>query len=582
MGRVLRVGALNPHRLAVGAIAAGVFVFTWLLRFNDPNGSFAGLTDDHFFYVVRGWQILFGDLPVRDFVDHGAPLHFYVAAAVQAAFGRGTLSELAFTTTMLAAGSALTFWLAARASGSIAAGVCGAAVHVSLFPRFYNYPKVIVYAAALPLLWWLADRPGRRPCFWLAVTTVVAFLFRHDHGVYVAAGVLLTLAVSGGLSWTARLRHALTYAALTILVLSPYLVFLQLNGGLVSYASQTTSWAARERDRTPVEWPGLFDYPNGVSEETQEVPRLLKPIWSVRDNSTAWWYYFELVLPVFGLIVALVSRDGFRPGWRRARVKVAIVALLGIILNVGFLRSPLEARLADPFVPHAVVLAWLVVALPAMFRAPGSWAPRLAPWRPALATALATVAIPMGFVLATTVTDDVYDRLANAGLTEGPRQALRQAASVARSVSSDWQLETWKPRAERSPSITLAMYVNDCTSSDSRIFVSPYIPQVLALGRRAFAGGHADLRPGYFTTDRDQRLVLERLQRQLVPVALLATDGSLENFRRSFPLLTAYLDEHFEVGGTHVFDSRFAITLLVDKNARSERRFADLDWPCFA
>ena len=60
-------------------LAVGVFVVSWLFRFNDPGGSFAGLTDDHFFYVVRGWQILFGDLPVRDFVDHGAPLFYYVA-----------------------------------------------------------------------------------------------------------------------------------------------------------------------------------------------------------------------------------------------------------------------------------------------------------------------------------------------------------------------------------------------------------------------------------------------------------------------------------------------------------------------
>src|SRR5690606_33068946 len=63
------------------AIAGLVFGFSWLLRFNDPSGAFAGLTDDHFFYVVRGWQILFGELPVRDFVDHGAPGYFYVSAA---------------------------------------------------------------------------------------------------------------------------------------------------------------------------------------------------------------------------------------------------------------------------------------------------------------------------------------------------------------------------------------------------------------------------------------------------------------------------------------------------------------------
>ncbi len=67
----------------IGACSVGIFVASWLFRFNDPGGSFAGLTDDHFFYVVRGWQILFGDLPVRDFVDHGAPLYYYVSAAVQ-------------------------------------------------------------------------------------------------------------------------------------------------------------------------------------------------------------------------------------------------------------------------------------------------------------------------------------------------------------------------------------------------------------------------------------------------------------------------------------------------------------------
>ncbi len=113
------------RRVIVWAVAVGIFTFTWLLRFNDPGGSFAGLTDDHFFYLARGWQILFGDLPVRDFVDHGAPLYYYLGAAVQLIFGRGTLSEVAFSVTMLSLCAALAFWLAAEASGWIALGVAG-------------------------------------------------------------------------------------------------------------------------------------------------------------------------------------------------------------------------------------------------------------------------------------------------------------------------------------------------------------------------------------------------------------------------------------------------------------------------
>jgi hypothetical protein len=339
-------------------------------------------------------------------------------------------------------------------------------------------------------------------------------------------------------------------------LLAPYFLFVQLNGGVASYIAQTTSWAARERERTPMEWPRVF------------------------ENPTAWWYYLELLLPVLALVVVTLSRDGFRPGWPNARVKVAIVALLGILLNAGFLRTPLDARLADPSVPHAILIAWLAVALPAMFRAPASWAAPFLHWRMPVATAIAVVAAPMVFVVAANVTRDAYERAGNAGLTEGPRRTWQGAASVARALRADWQLETWTQRPDRSELITLALYLNACTRPDARILVQPYIPQVLALARRPFAGGHADLRPGFFTTDRDQLQILARLERQHVPIVLLATDDSLENFRESFPRITAYLDEHYTAAGAHVFDGRYGITLLIDKRERADRRFPPLGWPC--
>src|SRR5690348_9583597 len=182
------LGAFPPflRRAVTGVLAAGLFLFAWLYRFNDPSGSFAGLTDDHFFYLVRGWQILFGDLPVRDFVDHGAPLYYYVGAAVQWIFGRGTLSEIAFSVSVLALCASLTYWLAVEASGSILVGLTGAAFHILLLPRFYNYPKLLVYAAAIPLLWRFSDHPTWRKSAWIAVITAVGFLLRHDHGVFVA------------------------------------------------------------------------------------------------------------------------------------------------------------------------------------------------------------------------------------------------------------------------------------------------------------------------------------------------------------------------------------------------------------
>lgn len=568
--------------LLVLTTAAFVFGFVWLLRFNDPGGSFAGLTDDHFFYLVRGWQILYGELPVRDFVDHGAPLYYYIAAAVQQLFGRGTLSELAFSVTMIALGGALTFWLAARASGSILLGLLAAAIQAWLTPRFYNYPKILVYAAAIPLLWWFADRPGRWPRLWLAVATALAFLFRHDHGAFVGISVVVLVLALSHLSWRERVRHLAIYVLLTCALLAPYLLFIQANGGLVPYLQQASAWAARDRDRAPVVWPGLFDYPDGVSPEAESGSAVTRAVAAVRDNTAAWWYYLELALPVLALGVLLMSADAFRPGWAHAGPKILVVAALGVVLNAGFLRSPLGARLADPSVPHAILIAWLAAAIPAMFCRRESWTPTLRRWRVRLASITLAAAAPFVFVVGATLTHNVYDRLDSAALVERPGKPFQQAAHVGRALRAGWQLATWRDRPDRPALITLAMYLNACTPSGARVFVQPYIPQVLALARRGFAGGHADLRPGFFATDEAQTLTLERLRRQHVPIALLETGDSYENFRESFPLITAYLDQQYTVAATHVFDERFGITLLLNRDEKPGGRFAPLDWPCLA
>jgi hypothetical protein len=393
----------------------------------------------------------------------------------------------------------------------------------------------------------------------------------------VAAAFAALLLLVRDMPWKERARHAVLYGALTLALLAPYLVFIQLNGGVMSYVEQTSSWAARERRRTEIVWPGLFDYPNGVSEESQNTSALVRPMWVVRDNTTAWWYYFELALPLLALAVLATSRDAYRPTWVRAGPKVAVVAVLAMILNAGFLRSPLDARLADPSVPHAILIAWLAAALPAMFRMSQSWRPALQRWRIPLASAAVVAAAPFAFVLAATMTRDVYDRLDNSGLTEGVRSAFRHAASTARGVRTDWQ-RAIEEQENRSELFTLARYLNACTSPDARVFVQPYIPQVVALARRPFAGGHGDLRTGFFNTADAQALTISRLQRQQVPVALLGE--SPESYRKSFPLIGEYLQQRYDVAGTYVFDDRLPITLLIRKGMESHRRFEKLDWPC--
>jgi hypothetical protein len=559
------------------ALSVGIFIASWLFRFNDPGGSFAGLTDDHFFYVVRGWQILFGDIPVRDFVDHGAPLYYYVAAAVQVLFGRGTLSELAFSTTVLSASAVITFLLATRASGSIIAGLAACLLHVWLGPRFYNYPKVLIYAVAIPLLWRLADRPSPQLRVWLAVLTVIAFLFRHDHGVFVGLATAVLMLSIPELRFAERVRHLVIYGLLVLALVTPYFVFIQINGGLVSYFRQASAWAERDRAREPVVWPGLFDNPDGESDEAKAGSLVAK----VRDNGAAWVYYTEILLPFFALFVLAASRDGFRPKWPHAREKLAMVAVLGAALDAGFLRSPLEARLADPSVPLVILIAWLLVAVPRMLRSDGSLRPSVLParWVVRVAAALVVAAIALLFIVL--IKADLYTRLDKASMTDRFGKAFERADAIAKQLQLDWDLGLWAARPERPDLITLSLYINACTTPDDRVLVQSYLPQVLAIARRAFGGGHADLRPGFFEFDEAQRLTVERLRRRSVPIILLDTEDSLRSFYRSFPIVTAYIDQEYRQAGMHTFDERFGLTLYVRKDRTPTGTYEPLGWPCF-
>ena len=51
-----------------------------------------------------------------------------------------------------------------------------------------------------------------------------------------------------------------------------------------------------------------------------------------------------------------------------------------------------------------------------------------------------------------------------------------------------------------------------------------------------------------------------------MPIILLDTEDSLRSFYRSFPIVTAYIDQEYRQAGMHTFDERFGLTLYVKKD----------------
>jgi hypothetical protein len=301
----------------------------------------------------------------------------------------------------------------------------------------------------------------------------------------------------------------------------------------------------------------------------------------VRENLVAWLYYFELALPVLALALVAVSRDAFRPDWPRARVKMITVAALGILLNAGFLRSPLGARLADPSVPHAVLIAWVGAAAFSLVRSGHGLTTSDRPYSSAVRVAFGATAVLIAWFLATAFLPGLGRRLDQAGMAEGVDKMVERSVSVARQIRAEWRLGYWANRSERPDLLNLALYLDACTKPGDRVFVQPYIPQVLGMARRAFAGGHADLRPGFFTSVDAQVLTLERLRRQSVPVALLETRDSYTNFRKAFPLIAEHLDREYEVAATRIFDNRFDVQVLARRDLVPTGEYVSLGWPCY-
>ncbi len=113
------------------------------------------------------------------------------------------------------------------------------------FPRLYAYPKVFLYVFAIALVLLYARRGTRLNVTLLAVLTAMAFLLRHDHGVYIA---IMTVCFLGLTHWGSdRLwRRMGLYTGLTVVLLVPFAIFVQTTTGLVPYVTgaQTRNIAA--------------------------------------------------------------------------------------------------------------------------------------------------------------------------------------------------------------------------------------------------------------------------------------------------------------------------------------------------
>ena len=627
-------GRINLGFLDVG-VFAGTFLFRWLT---------VDFANDHFVHLSRARQILLGDVPIRDFFDPGLFLHYYLSSAGQLPFGYNLFGESVLTISLIAFGTMLVFHLSARLSHSLwlaaGAALLTAVAAPSLY--LYNYPKVFLYVSAIGLVTLYAHRGSRLHVSLMAAFTALAFLLRHDHGVYIAVMMVCFLGLrewGGAQVW----RRLGLYAGITAGLLLPFLVFVQTTAGLVSYvggsrpqlntlASSLSSllivpvpvkidlsaplWVVAPAGPVNVRWAEgvddatrrdrevryglaagvglesrtwsyvITDYQSGnvraliedglvvdtagIDREAARVPlkRSFVPGLFNEQNALAWFYYLTLLVPVVALV--RVGAD-WRSG-RVARPEAAVVAAAAILCGIishTLIREDPHVRLADVAAPTFVLAAWLARR-------------RDGPVGPLVRARLKRAGIVTLF-LVTFVSVWSYGRtttlLARSGVLGGPAGVWEQLGAVNRRLHLR-PIDDWAPPGSHGLR-ALTRYVLDCTAPSDRVLVTWFAPEVFYYAERGFAGGQVYLSGPWHASVADQRLTLDRMQQQSVPIVLGRRDEQ-ENFRQEFPLIYDYVRTRYRLAAESTFGGAPpSLLVFVDARREPSGEHPDLGLPCY-
>lgn len=277
--------------------------------------------DTNYYVLWEATALLAGDHPYRDFFEWGVPLQALLATVMQWLTGHRLIGEFATHWIGIVAGGVMAFDIGYRLSRSLAASfallLCALAL-LSVTPTFH-YPKLLLYPAAIQLTWWYMDRPGAGRSMVLGAFVAVAFLFRHDHGLFIGILTALTmlaarLGVLSQRSLPAIAREAAAGLAVTVAILAPWAALVHANEGLPEYVHHRQrlftefSSGARSPFRDLIEHNAAFTL---APERFPAQPGVIAFEW---DPSGFDWGFSEPTLEEFARQrIAIEKRLGLRP-----------------------------------------------------------------------------------------------------------------------------------------------------------------------------------------------------------------------------------------------------------------------------
>jgi hypothetical protein len=433
---------------------------------------------------------------------------------------------------------------------------------VFVAPTLYNYPKVLILAAAALTIAQYCRRPHLRGVVAGSMVTAVAFLFRHDLAVYAGVGLLLAYVV--GSSRAERIRHTGLYVALTLLLLTPSLVWVQRYAGLVQYVRDGRALSEDEAERTElVVWPRFTRH-----DESGNAVGITQ-FFSVEQNGVAWLYYLTRLLPFAAVAFVWVRRRERET----AGARPAVLAIAGMTAFAAplLIRGNVPVRLGDIGPLVAVLAAWTIHEV-------ARWRTGEAPaWR--VGRAIAAIAMVTVTALSTASVGFIWDQTGTAGIRRGWAETEYQSQQL-------WAYLATLPAAaidQPSPEgpLDISQYINRCTAPADRVVTMTYQPELLPFAGRLFGGGRLSILPDYALDSRQEQSLVSRWRTQSVPLAFVEFEEFWSPASTSTPIVRAYLHERYADVGVMPIGSERVLHVFAERARTPVGTFGPHGLPCF-
>jgi hypothetical protein len=633
------LAAEQPSRRATGAptfvSAFGVFILAFLYRLPDATG----LVNDHFMHVAWGRQLLWERLPVRDAVSLGMPLQTGLSAASEWIFGYRLLSEAVIISTAFAAAAALTFVLVRRATGSTAVAIMATLLEVAIAPRTYSYPKLIVYAAGILLLWRYIDQPSSRRAVQLGIATAIAFYLRHDHGLYLGVITMVVIAMRHGRTRGA-IQQASVFAATCVILVLPFFAYVEAYGSVRDYARDMREFSARERSGNPFVWPSWpLSSIDGVARWTSPKDRAVSIAirWSshssddVRRQVAA---RYHIAVPPAGAVesgrfllydastanasalirdpviedtagIDRVTAEVYVPGWYVGPVRVlealdaapasaALLFFAFLALSAASCVVLLQNRLPSGPLGRWERLKMAAVLLVAMLTFAGFVREAL---DVRIGDAVVAPAILGGWLAARWLSGGstswrragriavllvimvpLSRSVVVAGALEPRMERAEPLAVTWRQLTTSPPFDAWPARG--SADYRVVQYVRECTGPREPLLVLWFAPEFYYYADRPFAGRMGAYMNGYYTSAENQVKNAAALQRDRPAVAILEAGRELNDLA-AHTAAQMYLAAHYHELGTVPATDGTVLRVFGRNDRQATSTDGDLGWPCY-